>query len=336
MPFFEQIWLPVLELLKGVIGKESFISYILIGQEVSGKIDIEASFGLLTTGLYVPIGAVLPYIISFYFVLGFLEDTGYLPRLATQVDNVLHKIGLHGYAVVPMVLAMGCNVPGALATRLLETRREKFIAMTLMAVAVPCMAQIAMIVGLVGERGGRYVALIFGVLFSILIVKGLILNRFIKGASPEVLWEIPPYRMPQLNMVIKKLSMRISGFIAEALPIVLAGVFVINILNAFKVFDFLSSLAAPLLTGLWGLPRETISALVIGFFRKDVAVGMLAPLDLTTKQLVIACTVLSIYFPCIATFLIMIKELGIRDMARSAILMVLTSIIVGTFLNLIL
>ncbi|MEA3488986.1 MAG: ferrous iron transporter B [Candidatus Omnitrophota bacterium] len=335
-PLFEKLWLPLMQKLSLAFGGGGFLHDILIGNLVEGNIDFGQSFGLLTTGLYVPIAAVLPYILSFYLVLGILEDFGYLPRLATQVDNLMHRLGLHGYAIVPMILGLGCNVPGAMALRLLENRREKFIAATLMAIAVPCMAQIAMIVGLVGQRGGRYVALIFGILFSILVIKGLLMNRFMKGRSPEILWEIPPYRIPQLQAVVKKLYMRVSEFLKEAVPYVMLGIFIVNILYILKVLDFLSHVFAPVLSGMWGLPRETISAMLIGFLRKDVAVGMLGSLDLTTKQLVIACTILAVYFPCMATFVVMVREIGAKDMAKAAGLMILTAVIVGMALNILL
>lgn len=335
-PLFNTFWLPLMEKLSSALGSGGFIHNILIGNLIDGKIDFGMSFGILTTGLYVPFAAVLPYIVSFYLVLGVLEDFGYLPRLATQVDNLMHRLGLHGYAIVPMILGLGCNVPGAMALRLLENRREKFIAATLMAVAIPCVAQIAMIVGLVGERGGRYVALIFGILFLLLITKGLIMNRFMKGNSPEILWEIPPYRIPQVGAVLKKLWMRISEFLKEAVPFVLLGIFVVNILYMIGVFNMMAKVFAPVLTGLWGLPKETISALLIGFLRKDVAVGMLGPLNLSTKQLITACTILAIYFPCMATFMVMIRELGWKDMAKAAAIMLTTTLIVGTILNLVL
>ena len=332
-PLFENLWLPVLEKLSSLLNSGGFLHDVVIGKLIDGQIDFGLSFGLLSTGLYVPLAAVLPYILSFYFVLGFLEDWGYLPRLATQVDNLMHRLGLHGYAIVPFVLGLGCNVPGAMALRLLENRREKFIAATLMAITVPCMAQIAMIVGLVGERGGRYVALIFGILFFLMIVKGLIMNRVMPGSSPEILWEIPPYRLPQPSAMIKKLWMRVSEFIKEAVPFVLLGVLVVNVLYALNIIQFISNVFAPVLSGLWGLPKETIAAMLVGFLRKDVAVGMLAPLNLTTKQLIVSCTILAIYFPCIATFIIMIRELGIKDMIKSACIMIGTAIIVGTILN---
>jgi len=335
-PLFDRVWLPIMEKLSLFLGQKGVLHNVMIGKLVNGEIDYEKSFGLLTTGLFVPIAEVLPYILSFYLILGILEDLGYLPRLATQVDNLMHRIGLHGYAIVPMILGLGCNVPGAMAIRLLETRREKFIAGTLMAIAIPCMAQIAMILGLVGKRGGEYVALIFGILFLLLIVKGFVMNKVLKGKSPEVLWEIPPYRLPQPMAVVKKLWMRVFEFIRLAVPYVLLGVFIINVLSAIHVFDFLTRLFSPIIHNLWGLPNDTLPAMLMGFLRKDIAIGMLAPLELTTKQLVITCTVLAIYFPCMATFIVLIRELGWKDMLKSACIMILTAIIVGTLMNIVL
>jgi ferrous iron transport protein B len=335
-PLFTKLWLPLLTKLSAFLVEGSFLHHILIGNLIEGKINFSQSFGLLTTGLFVPIAMVLPYIFSFYLILGLLEDFGYLPRLAVLIDNFLHHLGLHGYAIIPFILGLGCKVPGILATRILEERREKFIATTLMAVGVPCMAQIAMIVGLVGQRGGKYVAIVFFTLFALLVIKGLILNRVLKGSSPEILVEIPPYRIPQIQAVIKKLWMRLSGFLREALPLVLLGVFFVNILYTLKIIDFFAYLFTPVLTGLWGLPKEAISALVVGFLRKDVAVGMLGPLNLTTKQLVVGSTILAVYFPCIATYIVLIRELGIKDTLKSTSIMIIVALLIGILLNLIL
>jgi ferrous iron transport protein B len=335
-PFFEGLWLPLMTRLSQFLGQSGFLHDILIGHLIEGKIDFGMSFGLLTTGLFVPLAMVLPYIFSFYLVLGLLEDWGYLPRLAVLVDNIMHRLGLHGYAIIPMILGIGCNVPGALATRLLQGRREKFIAATLMAVAVPCMAQIAMIVGLVGQRGGQYVAVVFLTLILLWFILGGILHRILKGESPELILEIPPYRRPQILAVIKKLWMRTQAFLVSAVPYVLLGILIVNILYTLKVIDLLAKLFSPILGSLWGLPPKVVSALLIGFLRKDVAVGMLGPLNLTTKQLVIGSTILAIYFPCIATFVVLVRELGIKDMLKSTIIMITVAVVVGSLLNLIL
>jgi len=332
-PIFENFWLPLMNKLSITLSENNFLHTILIGNLVNGKIEFGKSLGVLTTGLYVPLAMVLPYIFSFYLLLGIWEDFGYLPRLAVLVDNFMHHIGLHGYAIVSFILGLGCNVPGALAIRLLEGRREKFIAATLMAIAVPCMAQIAMIIGLLGARGGRYVLFIFTLLFLLLIIKGIILNKFLKGTSPELLLEIPPYRIPQMKALLKKLWMRLFSFLHEAVPLVLLGIIFINLLYALKIIDFLAQFFSPILTGLWGLPKEAISALLIGFLRKDVAVGMLSPLNLTTKQLIIGSTILAVYYPCIATFLVLMRELGIKDTLKSTMIMLITALSIGMVLN---
>jgi len=235
-----------------------------------------------------------------------------------------------------MLLGLGCNVPGALATRVMETKRERFISATLMAIAVPCMAQTAMIAGLVGKYGAKALMLVFGTLFLVWVVIGILMNRLLKGESPEIFVEIPPYRIPYFGALVKKLWMRVKGFLKEAIPFVLLGVFIINILYSLKIIHFLSKLTGPVIKNLLGLPSGAVAALVIGFLRKDVAVGMLVPLGLTLKQLVIASVVLAMYFPCAATFAVLVKELGVKDMIKSAAIMVFSAIFVGSLLNFIL
>lgn len=333
-PAFELFWKPPMTALSRLLGEGTVLHNILIGKLIDGQIDFQLSFGVLTTGIFIQLAAIMPYILGFYLVLGLLEDSGYLPRLAVLVDNIMHKIGLHGYAIIPMILSMGCKVPGILATRILEERREKFIAATLFATAVPCMSQTAMIIGLVGARGGQYLLIVFGTLFSIIIIKGMLLNKLMKGASPEILVEIPPYRMPHFLSVIKKLWMRLTGYLADAFPYVLLGILIVNILYITNVVKILGDIFAPVIAFLWGLPKEAVSSLIVGLLRKDVAVALLAPLNMTTKQLVISSTLLAVYFPCIATFVVLFKELGVKDMLKSTALMLTTSLIVGVILNL--
>ncbi len=334
-PLFEKLWAPLLMHLSNLLGS-GFLHDVLIGKLVEGQIDFVESLGLLTTGLFVPLAAVLPYVFSFYLVLSFLEDSGYLPRLAVLVDNVMHRLGLHGLAIIPMMLGLGCNVPGAMATRVLETKRERFISATLMAIAVPCMAQNAMVMGLVGRYGAKGLGLVFGTLLIVWVSLGFLLNRFSKGESPEIFVEIPPYRMPYWKALLKKLWMRIRGFTRGAIPFVLMGVFITNIFYSLGIIQFIGKLTSPVITGVLGLPQNAVGALIIGFLRKDVAVGMLVPLGLSFSQLVIASVVLTMYFPCVATFAILMKELGIKDMIKSVIIMISSSLMVGGLLNLIL
>jgi len=335
-PLFEWLWTPFLMKVSLALASGGFWHSVLIGNLIAGEIDYFQSFGLLSTGFYIPFGAVLPYIVSFYLALGILEDVGYLPRLAVLMDTIMHRLGLHGYAIIPTMLGFGCNVPGVMATRILESRKQRLIAATLISIAVPCAALQAMIIGLVGQQGGQYVAIVYGSLFASWVIIGLILNRIVKGFNPELLVEIPPYRLPPWRVIGEKLWLRLSGFIRGALPIVLGTVFVVNILYIFGLFNTIANIAAPIVSGLLGLPKESVVALVIGFLRKDVAMGMLAPLTLTAKQLVISSTVLAMFFPCVATFVILVRELGVRDTLKATAIMVAAALIVGSLQNLVL
>lgn len=197
-PFYYNYYGPfVTNLISGWF-PNSIVQSILVG---TGYQDA-TSFGILTTGVYVEFAVVLPYILFFYFMLGVLEDFGYLPRLAVLIDSLMHKIGLHGYSVIPIILGFGCNFPAVMSTRILEGKREKFIAATLIAISVPCMAQTAVIIGLLGPYGLQYIAIVYGTLFLIFIFVGMLLNRLIKGESPEVFLEIPPYRIPDRKSVV--------------------------------------------------------------------------------------------------------------------------------------
>ncbi|MCF8009256.1 MAG: ferrous iron transporter B, partial [Halanaerobiales bacterium] len=149
----------------------------------------------------------------------------------------------------------------------------------------------------------------------------------------DLLIEIPSLRLPIIAIVFKKLFMRVTNFLKEAIPFVLLGVLAVNILYALGFFDLLTVILGPLFSTLFGLPEDVISALLMGFLRKDLAMGMLAPLDLTVKQLVVSSTILTVYFPCVATFIILFRELGLKEMLKAATIMVITAIIVGTVLN---
>ncbi|MDD5428724.1 MAG: ferrous iron transporter B [Candidatus Omnitrophica bacterium] len=332
-PIFIELYQPVLEKITANLPEKGFWFHLLIGDLIGGKIDFKQSLGVLTTAPYIEFGMVLPYVISFYFILSLLEDIGYLPRLAILLDSIFHRLGLHGFAVIPVLLGFGCNVPGILATRALESKRERFIAATLISIGVPCIPLQAMIFGLLGRFGGFYVTGVYLVLFSIVLILGIILNRALTGYSPEFLLEIPSYRFPPVLTLLKKLYFRVKGFIVEAIPIVLLGVLFVNVLIYFRLFDAVTSVTAPLIHNLFGLPKESVVALVIGFIRKDVAVGMLMPLGLSAKQLFISSTLLAISFPCIATFVIIWKELGFKALVKATLIMGIISVIVGVLLN---
>jgi len=333
-PLFDNFWLPVVTSLSNALGGSGFWHDILIGSNIHGEIDFVTAFGLLTSGLYVPFAVVLPYIVAFYILLGLLEDSGYLPRLAILLDNLMHRIGLHGYAIIPTFLGFGCNVPAIIGTRVLENHRARFIAATLIAVAVPCAGLTAMIFGLVGEYGFGYVLLIYAILGAVWLVLGLILNKITKGYTPELIIEVPPYRLPQLDMVFHKLWTRIKDFIKEAVPIMILAIIVINVLMFLGLMEILGVVFEPVVVTILGLPAVAAIPLLLGVLRKDAALGVLATLSLTAGQLVVGTLVLAMIFPCVAVFSVLLKELGFKRMLLSVTIMIVTAIVVGGLVNL--
>jgi len=335
-PVFQRYWAPPMMKLYHALPNGGFPQEVLVGMLVNGKIDFVQSMGLLTTGLYVPIGMVLPYVFAFYLVLSLLEDVGYLPRLAVLVDTGMHRLGLHGLAIIPLLLGFGCKVAGMLSARMLESRRQRFTAAVLMTICVPCASQTAMIVGLLGRFGAAALAPVFGTLFLLLVALAILFRRFVGGEIPEIFTEIPPYRIPYWKAFAQKLWLRMKHFMIDAEPFVLLGVLIANILYSLHVIQALGRVLSPVLSGVFGLPPGAVAALLIGLLRKDVAVGMLAPLGLSLKQLVVASVVLTVYFPCIATFIVLLREFGIKDTAKALVLMMASALAVGALLNLLL
>ncbi|MCX7941066.1 MAG: ferrous iron transporter B [Endomicrobia bacterium] len=324
-PLFHNLYLPV---IKKFIIKTVHLKLL---QDIFLGITPEPmeSFGILTTGLYIPFVVVLPYVIAFYFILGILEDTGYLPRLATLLDRFLHKLGIHGYSSIPILLGFGCKVPGILATRILETTREKIIAIVLILMLTPCIPQSAMIVSLISPFGIRYVFLVFLIIFLNGIFFSYILNKiFPKIEISELFLEIPPYRLIHLPTLTKKLYIRIKQFIFDAVPLIIIGIIIINIFELTGVNTRITNIIGKYFVSILGLPEEISSVVILGFLRKDVSIALLSPYKLDIKQLIVATIFMTLYLPCVSTFFTILKEQGIKN----TIVIVVLTFISGTVL----
>lgn len=323
---FDEHWLPWLqEVFPGAGG---WLYYVLVGDPLADNC-FEA-FGVLTSGIFVAIGVVLPAIIAFYLMLTLFEDSGYLPRLAVLIDTVLHKIGLHGYAIVPTILSLGCNVPAVTASRILETRKQRFIMMTLLAIFIPCGAQL----GIMQEVIPDTVGLVFLYLIIGYFIFGFVLNKIIPGRSPEILIDVPPYQMPMARNVGRKLWMRTSGFFKVAVPFVLLGCVIVNVLYLAGFIEWLGNALAPVFVGWFGVPKETAGPLIAAFLRKDLAIAQLSAIEMTKYQMVSAVVLVSIYFPCVATFMMMLRE-GLKELIGSIAVLVVVVTLYGGLLHLI-
>ncbi len=330
---FEVLYTPVILFLSRILGGRGVLHQILLGDLSGEKIDYESAMGVLTTGVFMELGLVFPYILIFYIVLGFLEDLGYLPRVAVLFDRFMHKVGLHGFSIIPMMLALGCNVPGIMAVRNLDSRRQRFITATLTAITIPCLAQSAIIFSLTASYGMGHVAAILITIVALWMILGSILRVTIKGTTDTLIMEVPPYRLPGLKVLLRNLGTRLVGFLTDAFPYVLGGILFVNILTLLGVMDFLGNLTRPVITGVFGLPGEAVASFIIGIIRKDAAVALLEPLALNGAQMVTGVTLLIIYFPCMATFVVLLKELGLKDTIRSFLIMAGITLAAGIWMR---
>lgn len=321
--------------ISDIVGKVipiKFLQDLLLGTTTKPM----ESFGILTTGVYIPFVVVLPYIFSFYLMLSILEDIGYLPRLAVMLDIFLHRLGVHGYTSIPILLGLGCKVPGILATRILESEREKIISTALILMIAPCMPQTTMILTLFGHYGLKYLFLVFSILFVISIIVSIILNKILKGETPELFVEIPPYRVPYIPTLIKKLWIRLKSFLSDAVPLITGGIFIVGVLDTVGITNFIANIIGGPLVTILGLPEKMVSVLILGFLRKDVSIALLKLFHLSIKQLVIASIFMVLYLPCVSTFFTLLKEIGSKKTFIIILIMLSTAFIVASILNLIL
>lgn len=296
-----------IESLPSLIDKDSMVFFLLKG---------------LLEGLAGGVGVAIPYLIPFFIGLTILEDIGYLPRMAFLMDTVMHRIGLHGKSVLPFVISYGCNVPGVMATRILESSRDRFITATL-SVFVPCAARTTVIFGIVGAfiGGGAVLALyVFNIL--VIMVLGLILTKFIPEVTPGLIMEIPPLRIPTFKNIYMKTWLRIKDFIVVAWPLLVVSSITLSFLEYLGIDILLNKILSPIVSFILGLPEQVGVTLLFGILRKELSMIMLFQAMHTTELAtvmtslqMIVFTIFTIYYmPCIGTMGALIRELGLRRM----------------------
>ena len=328
-PLYENYYVPFLEHLLAPI-KDNALGMILLGDGGANY------FGVLTDGLHIALIEVMSYVLAFYALLGFLGDLGYLPRLAVLLDSLLHKIGLHGYGSLPIMLGFGCKVPAVMGIRVLETRRERIIALALILVLAPCISQTAMIISILSPYGLTYMLIVFFALFINGILAGTVLNKLMKGETPELFMEIPSWQIPQIRPLLRKLWIRMKEYLGDALPLILFGVLFVDLMQLSGITDWIAKLARYPVEYVLGLPAETTPLLILGFLRKDVSIALLEPFNLAPQALVVACVFMAMYLPCVATFFVMLRESGWKDTLKVIALTLTLSFITAFVLRMIL
>lgn len=306
----------------------------------TGPLGLHSFWGVLVHGVLQGVAAgiaiVLPYLLPFLLGLGLLEDVGYLPRVAFLMDALMHRIGLHGKAIVPFILGYGCNVPAIMSTRTLEEPRDRFMAAAL-ATLVPCAARLAVVFGLVAFYLGPLAALGLYVLnLFVIAITGRILTRLLPEDTPGLILEMPSYRVPTVKAVFNKAWFRIREFVVEAWPTLIAGSGVLAILSYFNLAIYFNYLIRPFTWAL-DLPAEVGVPLIFGILRKELSLVMLGQAlgtmnfaaAMTPAQLFTFTVFVMFYVPCVATLIMLRRELGIRGMLWITALTVVVAVIAG-------
>ncbi len=279
-------------------------------------------YGLVTMGLSYGLAIVLPIVVTFFTCFALLEDSGYLPRLAVMSDRVFRLMGLNGKAVLPMVLGLGCDTMATLTTRILPTRKERLLAMLLLALGVPCSAQLGVILAMMAVVPASAALVWFGAVFGVMLAVGWLAARVLPGERAAFVVELPPMRLPALSNVLSKTAARVEWYLKEALPLFLVGTFVLFLLDRLDLLAVIIRLGEPVVTGVLGLPKEASAAFLIGFLRRDFAATRLFDMSrgggLDAVQIVVAMVTITLFIPCIANVFMIAKERGWKTAAAIA------------------
>lgn len=299
----------------------------------------ELIWGGIMGGIIAGVAIALPYIIPFYLVLYFLEDSGYLSRIAFLLDNVMHRIGLHGKAFIPVMLSFGCNVPGCLGCRIMETERERLLT-AFVVTLVPCAATTVIILGLVGTFVGVQWALALYIIDLVIIfLLGRLAFKALPGEPTALIMEMSDYRVPHLQTVLRQTLFRLMEFIKMAFPLIIVGSLLIKLAEVMGLLNPIASVLSPVTVTWLGLPAITGIALIFGVLRKELTLIMLATLFGTTNfaqvpnfgpvQMIVFTLVTMLYIPCIATIAALVREFGWKKSLFITVFEIAFAILIG-------
>ncbi|MHB0884440.1 MAG: ferrous iron transport protein B [Bacillota bacterium] len=271
---------------------------------------ITGEFGLLTMTVTYVVGLLFPLVVAFYLGMSVLEDSGYLPRLATLVDREMSRIGLNGRAVIPLILGFGCVTMAVITTRLLGTSRERTIAVALLALTIPCSAQLGVIAGMIGGLGLVAFLLFFVAIGAVFVATGTALNRVLPGLSSDLFIDLPPLRLPRLGNVLQKTWSKTVMFLRDAGPLFVYGSLAISLLRVTGWLEGIQGFLSPLIVGWLHLPPEAATAFIMGIVRRDFAAAGLAAMPLGAVQKLTAMVTVTLFVPCVAAVMVIYKERG--------------------------
>lgn len=294
-------------------------------------------YGQITMGLTYAIAIVFPIVTAFFMVFSLLEDSGYLPRLAVLLNRSFSKMGLNGKAVVPIVLGLGCGTMATLVTRVLDTRRERIIANLLLALGIPCSAQLGVILGLFSALGTRALLFFFLLIGIQLLLVGYLASKVMPGKPSSFLTELPPYRIPRAKNVIAKTYYRSRWFIKEAVPLFLLGTAILFAADVTGALEVITRVTSPVVVGILDLPARATEAFILGFLRRDYGAAGLYMLFnegiMSRLQAFVSMIVITLFVPCIANLIVIIKERGPKVATAIISFVFVYAIVAGGIIN---
>ena len=294
-------------------------------------------YGQLTMGFTYALAIVFPIVTAFFIAFSFLEDTGYLPRLAVMLNRTFSVMGLNGRAVIPVVLGLGCGTMATLVTRVLETRRERIIATLLLALGIPCSAQLGVILGMFSQIGERALMMFFAFVGLQMLIVGFLASRVLPGGTPFFMTELPPFRVPKIENVLSKTFFRTQWFVKEAVPFFLLATALLFFADATGLLERLMDAFAPVIVGLLDLPKGSTQAFLLGFLRRDYgAAGLFDLFDrgiMDGLQAFVSMAVMTLFVPCVANVIVIFKERGVRVGLLLVTFVFAYAIAAGTVLN---
>jgi ferrous iron transport protein B len=297
-------------------------------------------YGLVTMALTYGLAIILPIVATFFLAFGLLEDSGYLPRLAVMLDRAFRRLGLNGKAVLPMMLGLGCVTMATVSTRILETRRERLQVTLLLALAIPCSAQLGVILGMIGDTGAAGIAIWSAILLVTLLAVAWLAAKVIPGAPSDFILELPPMRVPPFGNVARKTIARVEWYLREVIPVFVLGTAALFALDETGALRVLERAMSPLVVGWLGLPTAATAVLLVGFLRRDYgAAGLFALASagaLDARQLLVSLVVITLFVPCIASVMMIVKEHGARTAAAIVTFVLVLAFAVGGGLHLVL
>jgi len=274
---------------------------------------LTGQFGLITMAVTYVLGLLTPLVFGFFLVLSLLEDSGYLPRIAVLMDRLLSIIGLNGMAIIPIILGFGCVTAAIITTRLLPSDRERRIVIFLLALAVPCSAQLALVTAIMARQGLSYFIMYILIILIVITTAGIILARILPGYSTPLLLDLPHLRIPRLDNVLIKTWMRSWHFLKEAFPLFVGGALFLSILKVTGTLDFIQASMDPVTVGWLHLPRESASAFIMGFIRREFGPAGILDIPMSEGQKFVLMVTLTLFVPCITSVMVMFKERGWKE-----------------------